>query len=405
MLTKLVRSTLLFAIAISATAQHVYFPPRGEWERRTPQQMGMNAAALKAAVDFSIASESTALRDLEQDHRLSWGKEPFDEPLGPFRTRGPQTGLIIKDGYIVAEWGEIERVDMTFSVTKSALSSTVGLIYDDGLIRDVHDLVRDYMPPVVLPAGDGEPGKEENGVGNPNTHLLFESEHNRKITWDHLLRQTSDWEGTLWGKPDWADRPGDDIDANRTRKHYEPGEIYKYNDVRVNLLSLAALQVARRPLPQIFRERIMEPIGASNTWRWHGYTNSWVEIDGQMINSVPGGGHWGGGMHINALDQARFGYLTLNKGKWNGRQLLSEKWLDMATTPTPAEPGYGFMNFFLNTGREAIPAAPESAFRHVGAGSNIVYVDRENGLVVVTRWIQGSALPQFIEKVLAAMPK
>ena len=405
MLTKLVRSTLLFAIAISATAQHVYFPPRGEWERRTPQQMGMNAAALKAAVDFSIASESTALRDLEQDHRLSWGKEPFDEPLGPFRTRGPQTGLIIKDGYIVAEWGEIERVDMTFSVTKSALSSTVGLIYDDGLIRDVHDLVRDYMPPVVLPAGDGEPGKEENGVGNPNTHLLFESEHNRKITWDHLLRQTSDWEGTLWGKPDWADRPGDDIDANRTRKHYEPGEIYKYNDVRVNLLSLAALQVARRPLPQIFRERIMEPIGASNTWRWHGYTNSWVEIDGQMINSVPGGGHWGGGMHINALDQARFGYLTLNKGKWNGRQLLSEKWLDMATTPTPAEPGYGFMNFFLNTGREAIPAAPESAFRHVGAGSNIIYVDRENGLVVVTRWIQGSALPQFIEKVLAAMPK
>ena len=405
MLTKLFRSTLLFAFAISATAQHVYFPPRGEWERRTPEQMGMNAAALKAAVDFSIASESTALRDLEQDHRLSWGKEPFDEPLGPFRTRGPQTGLIIKDGYIVAEWGEIERVDMTFSVTKSALSSTVGLIYDDGLIRDVHDLVRDYMPPVVLPAGDGEPGKEENGVGNPNPHLLFESEHNRKITWDHLLRQTSDWEGTLWGKPDWADRPGDDIDANRTRKHYEPGEIYKYNDVRVNLLSLAALQVARRPLPQIFRERIMEPIGASNTWRWHGYKNSWVEIDGQMINSVPGGGHWGGGMHINALDQARFGYLTLNKGKWNGRQLLSEKWLDMATTPTPAEPGYGFMNFFLNTGREAIPAAPESAFRHVGAGSNIIYVDRENGLVVVTRWIQGSALPQFIEKVLAAMPK
>jgi len=405
MLTKLVRATLLFAIAISATAQQTYFPPRGEWARRTPEQMGINAAALKAAVDFSIASESTAPRDLEEDHRLSWGREPFDEPLGPFRTRGPQTGLIIKDGYIVAEWGEIERVDMTFSVTKSVLSTTVGLAFDDGLIRDVHDLVRDYMPPVVLPVGDGEPGDEENGIGNPNTRLLFESEHNRKITWDHLLRQTSDWEGTLWGKPDWADRPGDDVLGNRTRKHYEPGEIYKYNDVRVNLLSLVALQVIRRPLPQLFRERIMDPIGASNTWRWQGYKNSWVEVDGQMINSVPGGGHWGGGMHLNALDQARFGYLTLNKGKWKGQQLLSEKWLAMAETPTKAEPGYGFMNFFLNTGRKAIPAAPESAFRHVGAGSNIIYVDRENGLVVVTRWIKGSALPEFIEKVLAAMPK
>ena len=405
MLTKLVRASLLFAVAVSALAQQTYFPPRGEWARRTPEQMGMNAAALKVAVDFSIASESKSPRDLEQDHRLSWGREPFDEPLGAFRTRGPQTGLIIKDGYIVAEWGEIDRADMTFSVTKSILSTTVGLAFDDGLIRDVHDLVRGYMPPVVLPVGDGEPGDEENGIGEPNTKLLFESEHNRKITWDHLLRQVSDWEGTLWGKPDWADRPGDDIQANRTRKHYEPGEIYKYNDVRVNLLSLAALQVIRRPLPQVFRERIMDPIGASNTWRWHGYKNSWVEIDGQMINSVPGGGHWGGGMHLTALDQARFGYLTFNKGKWNGRQLISEKWLSMATTPTKAEPGYGFMNFFLNTDRKAIPAAPETAFRHIGAGTNMIYVDRENGLVVVSRWIQGSAIPEFIEKVLAAMPK
>jgi CubicO group peptidase (beta-lactamase class C family) len=406
MLTNLVRVTLLFAVAVSAAAQQTYFPPRGDWERRTPEQMKIDPAALKAAVDFSIASESTAPRDLEQDHRLSWGREPYDEPLGPFRTRGPQTGLIIKDGYIVAEWGEVERADMTFSVTKSVLSTTVGLAFDDGLIRDVHDPVRNYMPPVVLPVGDGEPGDEENGIGNPNTKLLFESEHNRKITWDHLLRQTSDWEGTLWGKPDWADRPPDnDPHKNRVRKRNEPGTAYKYNDVRVNLLSLAALQVIRRPLPQLFRERIMDPIGASNTWRWQGYTNSWVEIDGQMINSVPGGGHWGGGLQLSALDQARFGYLTLNKGKWNGRQLISEKWLSMAETPTKAEPGYGFMNFFLNTGRESIPAAPESAFSHRGAGTNLVYVDRENGLVVVSRWIQGSAIPEFIEKVLAAMPK
>jgi CubicO group peptidase (beta-lactamase class C family) len=405
MLTKLVRITLLLAVAISAAAQQTYFPPRGEWERRTPEQMKIDPVALKAAVDFSIASESKDLRDLEAQHPLTWGSEPFDEPLGPFRTRGPQTGLIIKDGYIVAEWGEIDRVDMTFSVTKSFLSSTIGLIFDDGLIRNVNDPVRGYMPPVVLPVGDGEPGDEETGIGQPDVHLLFESEHNRKITWDNLLRQTSDWEGTLWGKPDWADRPGKDVAANRSRRHYEPGEIYKYNDVRVNLLALAALEVVRRPLPQVLRERIMDPIGASNTWRWRGYKNSWVEIDGQMMNSVPGGGHWGGGMHINALDQARFGYLTLNQGNWNGRQIISKKWLAMAETPTPAEPGYGFMNFFLNTGRKAIPAAPESAFRHVGAGSNIVYVDRENGLVVVTRWIQGGAVAEFIAKVLAAMPK
>ncbi len=394
----------LAAIVLAAPllAQNDYFPPRGKWERRTPAQMGFDAARLQAAVDFSIASESKAPRDLEEGHPFSWGWEPNDAPLGPFRTRGPQTGLIIKDGYIIAEWGDITRVDMTFSVAKSFLSSTVGLAFDEGLIGSVNDKVRGYFAPIVLPPGDGEPGDEEDGIGNPNTRVLFDSEHNRKITWDHLLRQTSDWEGTLWGKQDWADRPPDDVIANRDRVHNEPGTSYKYNDTRVNLLALAALQVWRRPLPQVLRERLMDPIGASPTWRWLGYKNSRVELDGQTMISVSGGGHWGGGMQLSALDQARFGYLTLNKGRWDGHQILSEKWLKMAQTPGKVNDGYGFMNFFLNTGRKSIPAAPESAFSHRGAGSNVIYVDRENNLIVVSRWINGGAIAEFIEKVLAA---
>lgn len=389
-------------LASPLLAQNEYFPPRGDWERRAPAQMGFNAARLQAAVDFSIASESKATRDLEEGHPLSWGWEPNDAPLGPFRTRGPQSGLIIKDGYIIAEWGDIQRVDMTFSVAKSFLSSTVGLAYDAGIIRNVDDKVRSYFAPIVLPPGDGEPGDEENGIGNPNTRVLFDSEHNRKITWNHLLRQTSDWEGTLWGKHDWADRPPDDVIGNRDRERNEPGTSYKYNDTRVNLLALAALQVWRRPLPQVLRDGLMDPIGASPTWRWHGYKNSRVELDGQIVTSVSGGGHWGGGMQISALDQARFGYLTLNNGRWGDRQILSEEWIKMARIPTKVQKGYGFMNYFLNTDREMVPAAPESAYMHRGAGANMVYVDQENNLVVVSRWIQGSAMAEFIGKVLAA---
>jgi CubicO group peptidase (beta-lactamase class C family) len=354
-------------------------------------------------VDFPIASENPAPPDLETAHPLTWNTEPFDEPIGPLKARGPQTGIIVKNGYIVAEWGDTKRMDMTFSVTKSFLSSTVGLAFDRGLFGSVNDLVRDYMPPLVLPPGDGEPGAEADGFGAPNPVYLFDSPHNRKITWDHLLRQTSDWEGTLWGKPDWADRPGGDVASNRFRDRNEPGTVYKYNDVRVNLLALAALQVWRRPLPQVLRENLMDPIGASNTWRWHGYTNSWVNVDGQRVQSVSGGGHWGGGMYISAEDQARFGYLTLREGRWGDRQILSQEWLEMAEVPGEANPGYGFMNWFLNTGRRSIPAAPESAFSHRGAGTNLVYVDRENDLVVVARWIQGGAVPEFIEKVLAAV--
>jgi CubicO group peptidase (beta-lactamase class C family) len=385
-------------------AQSGYFPPSGQWERRSPEQMGIDADRLQTAVEFAVASENPALRDLEANHPMSWGAEPFDEPLGPFRQRGSQTGLIIKDGYIVAEWGDIKRVDMTFSVTKSFLSATVGLAFDAGLIRNVDDLVRDYFAPIVLPPGDGEPGNEEDGVGSPNTQTLFDSEHNGKITWDHLLRQTSDWEGTLWGKPDWADRPGEDVAANRFRNRNEPGTIYKYNDVRVNLLALAVLQVWRRPLPQVLRERLMDPIDASNTWRWHGYENSWVTVDGQRMNSVSGGGHWGGGMHLSALDQARFGFLALNQGRWGDRQILSEEWLEMAETPGRANPDYGIMNWFLNTDREMFPAAPETAFSHMGAGTNLIYVDRDNDIIVVARWIERAAVQEFIEKVLSAIP-
>ena len=69
-------------------------------------------------------------------------------------------------------------------------------------------------------------------------------------------------------------------------------------------------------------------------WRWFGYDNAWVVIDGAPVQSVTGGGHWGGGMFINAYDMARFGYLTLRRGKWGDRQLLSETWVSMALTPT-----------------------------------------------------------------------
>jgi CubicO group peptidase (beta-lactamase class C family) len=233
----------------------------------------------------------------------------------------------------------------------------------------------------------------------------FETEHNRKITWEHLLRQTSDWEGTLWGKPDWADRPGNSPSEWLTRKRHEPGAVYKYNDVRVNVLALAALNVWRRPLPQTLKEYVMDPINASQTWRWYGYENSWVVMDGAAVQSVSGGGHWGGGMLISARDQARFGYLTLRRGKWQDKQILSEEWVRMALTPTPVQPTYGFMNWFLNTDRKLFASAPASAFAHMGNGTNMIYVDPENDLVIVARWIEREACDGLIKRVLASLAR
>ena len=402
---RLCASAVLAALPLFANAAD-YFPERGNWETRTPAQVGMNGARLEAAIEFAIANEATDPRDLGLRHEMTFGREPHGAGVGPFRTRAPASGLVVRNGYIVAEWGEPSRVDMTYSVSKSFLSTTVGLAWADGLIRDVNDRVAAYMAPVTLPDGDGERGMHERDYSHEPV-TLFEDEHNFKITWDHLLRQTSAWRGTLWGKPDWADRPAEDRSTWYDMERAEPGTAYEYNDTRVNLLALAATQVWRKPLPVVLRERIMDPIGASGTWRWHGYENSWITLDGQRIQAVSGGGHWGGGMFISAYDQARFGLFTLHRGNWDGKRLLADEWFEMALTPTPVRQSYGFMNFFLHRtdsdGNKSMPSTPENSFRHVGSGANIVYVDPTNDLVVVTRWIQGGALDEFLGKVIAAI--
>ncbi|HZR24527.1 MAG TPA: serine hydrolase [Vicinamibacterales bacterium] len=376
-----VATSTLVAQRPASTAS--YYPERFDWQHKKPEEVGMRSAAINAAVQTALASETQGPKDMVLFLHNSFGKEPYSQLVGPVKDRGGASGLITRHGYIVAEWGDPKRVDITNSVTKTFLTTVVGLAWQRGLIHDVYDYARDYMPPHVD---------------------LFEAEHNQQIKWDDLLRQTSDWSGTLWGKPDWADRPEGKPEEWQHRKMYGPGEHYKYNDVRVNVMALAALEVWRRPLPEVLNEYIMEPIGASSTWRWYGYDNSWVDVDGKKIQSVSGGGHWGGGMFINSYDMARFGYLFLRNGKWGDKQLVSEKWIQMARTPGRANENYGYANWFLNTNRKSIPNAPATAVYFEGNGANIIYVDWDNDIVAVLRWVKGGgAFNDIVGKMLDSL--
>ena len=397
-------SLLTFVFSEYNFAQRNYYPSSETWERRTPEQARFDALKLKEAVDFAIAGETKAPRNLELAHYQSFGREPFGEAVGAFKERGDAAGIIIKNGYIIAEWGDPSRVDMTFSVTKSFVSAVVGLAFDRKLIKNLQEPVYLSMAPVSVYNSLDKFDNAER-FGKSKFLELFETEHNRKITWEHLLRQTSDWEGTLWGKPDWADRPDRDTNSWINKKRGEPGSAYEYNDVRVNLLALAALNVWRKALPQVLKENVMDEIGASQAWRWQGYENSFVLLDGQIIQSVSGGGHWGGGMFISARDMARFGLLTARNGKWNNKQILSEQFLKMARTPTTVQPTYGFMNFFLNTDKKLYASAPVNAFAHIGNGTNMIYVDPDNDLVIVARWIENSKIDEFLGKIYAGLNK
>ncbi|GAB2644030.1 serine hydrolase [Emticicia sediminis] len=385
------------------TKTEAYFPAFNDWQSKNPVELGLNAEKIKETIKFAQDNEIKNPRNMEVSHYQSFGKEPFGFAIGPFAERGEPTGLIIHKGYIVAQWGEPNRCDITHSVTKSFLSSVVGLAVDRGLIRSVFDTVASYVPPIEI---YGNPvNRVADDFGKPELLQLFDTPHNKTITWNSLLRQTSDWEGTLWGKPDWADRPDKDATKWLNRPRNKQGSVYEYNDVRVNVLSLAALSVWRKPLPQVLKENLMDKIGASNTWRWTGYRNSWIVLDGQAVQSVSGGGHWGGGMFINAYDMGRFGLLSLNKGRWKDQQLLSENWVNQALTPTPAQPTYGYMNWFLNTDHKLLPSASSKAFYHLGNGTNMIYVDPDHDLVMVVRWISTDAMDGVVKKVLEAFPQ
>ncbi len=368
-------AAILFSCKPSGVPEELstYYPEPGVWENRDASEMGFDAVKLEEALAFGFENQTQGSKDLGAMLR-SRARTVHDSLVGPTKERGEFNALVIKDGYIVYELGDTKRVDMTFSVTKSFLSTTTGLAFDQGLIKNLDDKVITY------------------GLDS-----IFQGDHNSQITWQHLLTQTSEWEGWLWGKPDLADRR-----KGVDRELQTPGTFWEYNDVRVNLAAFVTMNVHQKPLPKILKDGIMDPIGASDTWQWHGYSTSKVVMNGETVSSVSGGGHWGGGMWISTRDLARFGLLFSRNGNWKDQQLISSEWIDMATTPSTPEPTYGYM-WWLNTESKMWPDVPANSYAARGGGSNIVWIFPEKELVVVIRWIDGSKVNQLLSMITSSI--
>lgn len=361
------------------TAQQMYFPePNAIWQTMSVKDAGMDENKLGETVAFAKANEYSGSRDLRIAILEGFKNEPFHEIKGPTKERGGPAGMILKNGKLVAKWGDTQRVDMTFSVTKSFLSTVAGLAVDQGLIADVNDKVASYV-----------------------WDRTFAGRQNAQITWSQLLQQNSAWQGELFGGKDWADRPPreGDVDDWKFAQPATPGTVMEYNDVRVNVLAYSLLQVWRQPLPKVVKERLMDKIGASTTWRWHGYEDAWVEVDGLKMKSVTGGGHSGGGLFINTEDMARFGLLFLNQGNWNGDQLISKEWINVATQASVPDPNYGFMWWLNRKGARQWKGVGEDVYYAAGFGGNFIIVDQKNDLVVVTRWLEPNKIGEFMKMV------
>jgi CubicO group peptidase (beta-lactamase class C family) len=358
-------------------------PATGAWPTIEPARAGFDERRLAEAIAYHRAHETTWRRDFLTDDGRYIGVA--DEPdsaggvLGPVLPRGGPNGLLLRAGRVVAEWGDTERVDMSFSIAKSYLSTLAGVALARGLIGGLDDRVSDSA------TDDG-----------------FASAQNRAITWRHLLQQTSEWSGTLFGKPDSIDHNRDvgklelgQADKGVARAMRPPGTLWEYNDVRVNRLGLSLLQLFRRPLADVLRESVMAPIGASSTWQWQPYDNAWVDIDGTRMPSVPGGSHWGGGLWMSTRDHARFGLLHLQRGRWDEREILSSSWIDEIRRPCPLNPAYGLL-WWLDAGCRGAYAAR-------GAGSNIIWIVPDLDVVAVVRWIHKPHVEGVLARLLDAI--
>lgn len=297
------------------------------------------------------------------------------EVLGPLLNGSGASGSVRHAGREVATWGDPDVPEMAYSATKSFIALGAGVAFDRGLLRPEQPVVQ---------AVD-----------------LEELRHGeaRSITWEHLLQQTSQWQGTLWDKPA-------DVDAQSFREGDEvhgvaPGAGWAYNDVRINLLALALTALLQSPLDEVLAETVLTPLGASASWSWHGYSSSVIVVDGRTLPVVSGAAHWGGGLFISARDMALVGQLHLDAGAHRGEQLVSREWMDRMWAPCVVKPEYGYLWWLNDTGK-VWPGAPTTGRCSRGnGGRHLLWVDPARDLVIASHW--GDDVATLIQQVSVAV--
>jgi CubicO group peptidase (beta-lactamase class C family) len=223
--------------------------------------------------------------------------------------------LLIKDGFLVYEKyfgdGGIDESTNLWSVTKSITSAAVGLAYDDDLIPSLNSKMADLMP----------------------TYPEFGD-----ITLDHVMTHTTglSWseEGPLWVQ--WAMSDDWTREALSRKQVHSPGDKFYYSSANSHFLMSMVHQLQDKAPGDLLKTRLFDPMGIPfKVTDKPAIYSSWDDYKVQLDQSWhvdPQGTECGGfGLFLTARDMAKFGFLYLNRGQWENRQLLSEEWIDVST--------------------------------------------------------------------------
>jgi CubicO group peptidase (beta-lactamase class C family) len=307
------------------TVQVLPYWPAQEWRTSTPQEQGMDPARLNQMLAV-IERDQVAIDSV----------------------------IVIRHGHIVLEeyrrgWS-VHRKHMIQSVTKSFTSVLIGIAMQQGLIDSVDQRMVDFFPELEIANLDAR--KQRITL----EHLLTMSDG---IDWHELDYPYDDERNTLgqmWASEDAVQHV---LDRPMAR---EPGDRYSYNSGTSIVLGGILEQVTGRSVPAFAREHLFDPLGI-----------------GDVFWALTTGGHYhtDGGLYMTPRDMARFGYLMLHNGQWDGEQIVSNEWVTQSTTAhysTPWGMGYGYQWWTL----------PRSqAYAATGHYDQRIYVAPEQDLVTV----------------------
>ena len=260
-----------------------YWPTAG-WRISTPEEQGLDPVLLGQMFD--------AIED---------------------RSLNVHSVVLVRNGVIVAEayyspYGQNTR-HVLYSVTKSFVSALVGIAIEEGYIESVDQPVLGFFP--------------DRAFANPNSRK-------DAMTLEHLLTMTAglDWEeGTptymaMYRSQDWVSYV---LDAPMVA---EPGDQFVYCSGCSHVLSAIIQQATGMNTLEYAQSRLFEPLGITNVY-WDS-------------SGIPIGG-WG--LEITPRDMAKFGYLYLNDGVWEGQQIVPAEWVRTSVgehVGTNGSLGYGY---------------------------------------------------------------
>jgi len=308
--------------------------PGKDWAKASPQSQGVDPAKLEAAVDYLA-------RSLKE-----YG--------------GAGTVFMVRNGYVIWAEPECDRQYQIYSATKSFTSTVMGLLIDDGKVT-LGTLAKDLEPTLA--------------------------KQYPTVTLRHFATMTSGYD-SVGGSYEF-DRQGRGDSWNSgppAPPLFSPGSKFRYWDDAMSQFGSVLTKSAGEPLDRLFKRRIADPIGMTR-WRW-------TENDspvGRVLN-------WTGGIHTSSRELARFGHIFLNRGNWNGWQLISASWVAQATSvqvpasvpnddmPRSCGAGvYGY-NWWVNgvkpNGQRLWPGAPPRTFYANGLHNNVCIVVPEWNMVV-----------------------